>query len=280
MSVISEPSVLTPVQESPSIATVTTLPPPSVSITQPVIQQITTLIPTPPIITDAPTITTAVSESGALSAVQLRVAKLEKDIKREQDEEQKMSKFTIKSINKAALKEFDLKSTLYQTMHANKSFNRNLANHRLYHALMKALIVDENDMDKEVADTVKDHKRKHDDDEDDDDEDPPAGPNQGKMKKRKRTKELESSKKPPITKETPKGKALSKGSKTGKSASSKEPVEEPTAEVVMDDTGVDVVHDDDQPQDSSEPKIAKTLNPEWFTQPPRPPTPDPEWNKC
>ncbi|GJU75377.1 hypothetical protein Tco_1272447 [Tanacetum coccineum] len=40
---------------------------------------------------------------------------------------------------------------------------------------------------------------------------------------------------PSTTKETPKGKALSKGSKTGKSASAKEPVEEPTAEVVMDD---------------------------------------------
>ncbi|GJS32925.1 hypothetical protein Tco_0531307 [Tanacetum coccineum] len=90
-------------------------------------------------------------------------------------------------------------------MHANKSFNRNLTNHRLYHALMEALIEDENAMDKGVADIVKDHKRKH-----DDDEDPPAGPNQ------------------------------------------------------------DVVRDDDQPQDTSEPKTAKTPNLEWFTQPPRP----------
>ncbi|GKB83974.1 hypothetical protein Tco_0950869 [Tanacetum coccineum] len=47
----------------------------------------------------------------------------------------------------------------------------------------------------------------------------------------------------------------------------------------MDDTGDDVVHDDKQPQDASEPKTAKTPNPEWFTQPPRPHTPDPEWNK-
>ncbi|GJX88784.1 hypothetical protein Tco_0340798 [Tanacetum coccineum] len=105
-------------------------------------------------------------------------------------------------------------------------------------------------MDKGVADTVKDHKRKHDDDEDDDDEDPPARPNQGKKTKRRRTKESESSKKPSSTKETPKGKAPTKGSKTGKSASAKEPVEEPIAEVVM-----------------------------MMLQPPRPPTPDPEWNK-
>ncbi|GKD02752.1 hypothetical protein Tco_1177726, partial [Tanacetum coccineum] len=37
---------------------------------------------------------------------------------------------------------------------------------------------------------------------------------------------------------------------------------------------------DDQLQDASEPKTAKTLNPEWFTQPPIPPTSDPKWNKC
>ncbi|GJT37675.1 hypothetical protein Tco_0937540 [Tanacetum coccineum] len=139
-------------------------------------------------------------------------------------------------------------------MHINKSFNQNPANHRLYHALMEALIEDENAMDKGVADI-------------------------GKKTKRSRTKESESSKKPSTTKETPKGKASSKGSKTGKSASAKEPVEEPIAEVIMDDAGNDVVHDDDQPQDASEPKTAKTPNLEWFTQPPRHPTPDLEWNK-
>ncbi|GJS23633.1 hypothetical protein Tco_0452265 [Tanacetum coccineum] len=295
------------------IATVTTLPPPSVSTTPPVPQQITTPIPTQPITTDAPTVTTVVPESNALTTVELRVAKLEKDtselktvdhstealailksqvpsvvdnylgskrfsesskkqtltvdleqgseksaskilqIKREQAEKQQKQKFTIKSIDKAALEEYDLKSALYQSMHANKSFNRDLANHRLYHALIEALIKDENAMDKGVADTVKDHKRKHDDDEDDDDEDPPTGPNQGKKTKRRRTKESESSKKRSSTKETIKGKAPTKGSKTAR--------------------------DDNQPQDTSEPKTRKTMHPDWFKQPPRPLTPDPEWNK-
>nr|GFB54562.1 hypothetical protein [Tanacetum cinerariifolium] len=92
---------------------------------------------------------------------------------------------------------------------------------------MKALIEDENAMDKGVADTAKDHKKKH----DDDDEDPPAEPNQGKKTKKRRTKESESSKKPSTTKNTPKGKDLFKGSKTGKSPFAKEPVEEPTAQV-------------------------------------------------
>nr|GEW67309.1 copia protein [Tanacetum cinerariifolium] len=118
-------------------------------------------------------------------------------------------------------------------------------------AKKKALIEDENAMDKDVADT-------------------------GKKTNRSRTKELEYSKKPSTTKETPKGKAPSKGSKTGKFASAKEPVEEPISEVVMDDAGEDVVRDYNQPQDTSKPKTAKTPNPEWFTQPPRPHTPDPE----
>nr|GEY49642.1 hypothetical protein [Tanacetum cinerariifolium] len=68
--------------------------------------------------------------------------------------------------------------------------------------------------------------------------------------------------KPSTTKETPKGKAPLKGSKTSKSTSAKEPVEEPIAEVVMDDASEDVVCDDDQPQDTSKPKTAKTPNPE------------------
>nr|GEU64921.1 hypothetical protein [Tanacetum cinerariifolium] len=143
---------------------------------------------------------------------------------------------------------------------------------------MEALIKVENAMDKGVANTIKDHKRKHDDDKDDD-EDPPAGPNQGKKTKRRRTKESESSKRLSFTKETPKGKAPTKGSKTGKSIFANEPVEESISKVVMDDVGDDVARDDNQPQDTSEPKTRKTLNLDWFKQPPRPPTPDPKWNK-
>ncbi|GJR49817.1 hypothetical protein Tco_1400338 [Tanacetum coccineum] len=284
----------------------------------------------------APTITTDVLKSDALFVVQLRVAKLEKDVsklkkinlstealvalktqvpsvvnnylgskvgdvpkiqtptidleqepeespskilktKKEQAEKQETPKYTIKSKDKVALEEYDQKSALYQTMHRNKSFNGNLANYILYHALMEALIEDKKAMDRGVVDTIKDHKRKHDDD--DDDEDPPARPNQDKQTKRKINKESESSKKPSSTKETPKGKAPSKGSKSGKSASTKEPVKEPIVEVVMDDAGENVVRNDDQPQDTSEPKIVRTSNPEWFIQPLRPPTPDSEWNK-
>nr|GFB68446.1 hypothetical protein [Tanacetum cinerariifolium] len=113
-----------------------------------------------------------------------------------------MPKYTIKSTNKAALKGYDQESSLYQTMHENKSFNKNPTNHKLYHALMEPLIDYENAMDKGFTEKIKDHKTKHDDD-DDDDEDRPAGLNQ----------------------------APSKGSNTSKSAFVKEPVEEPIAKV-------------------------------------------------
>ncbi|GKF63360.1 hypothetical protein Tco_0186808, partial [Tanacetum coccineum] len=83
------------------------------------------------------------------------------------------------------LEEFDLKSALFKHINKIKSANRNTANYRLYHALMEALVADEDAMDKEVADKVKDHKRKHDSD-DDDDEGPSAGSNQGKSSKRRR----------------------------------------------------------------------------------------------
>nr|GFC02542.1 hypothetical protein [Tanacetum cinerariifolium] len=62
-----------------------------------------------------------------------------------------------------------------------------------------------------------------------------------------------------------------------------EPVKEPIAKVAMDDAvnsaGEDVVCDDDEPQDTSKRKTNKTPNQDWFKQPPRPSTPDLEWNK-
>ncbi|GJT17090.1 integrase, catalytic region, zinc finger, CCHC-type containing protein [Tanacetum coccineum] len=110
-------------------------------------------------------------------------------IKREQGEKEQESTYTIRSTDKVALEEFDLKSALFKHMNKNRTANRNPANYHLYHALMEALIADEDAMDKEVKDRVKDHKRKHDsddDEDDDDDEGPSAGSNQGKSAKRRR----------------------------------------------------------------------------------------------
>ncbi|GKC02132.1 hypothetical protein Tco_0993742 [Tanacetum coccineum] len=108
-------------------------------------------------------------------------------IKREQGKEKQDSTYSFK--HKVALEEFDLKSALFKHMNKNKTANRNPANYHLYHALMEALIADEDAMDKEVAVKVKDHKRKHDSDDeedDDDDEGPSAGSNQGRSVKRRR----------------------------------------------------------------------------------------------
>ncbi|GKC77035.1 hypothetical protein Tco_1127809 [Tanacetum coccineum] len=110
--------------------------------------------------------------------------------KKEQGEEKQDSTYSIRSTDKVDLEEFDLKSTLFKHMNKIKSANRNTANYRLYYALMEALIADEDAMDKEVADKVKDHKRKHDsddDEDDDDDEGPSAGSNQGRSTKRRRS---------------------------------------------------------------------------------------------
>ncbi|GJX18315.1 hypothetical protein Tco_0219147 [Tanacetum coccineum] len=74
-------------------------------------------------------------------------------------------------------------------MNKIKSANRKTTNYHLYHALMEALIADEDAMDKEVTNKAKDHKRKHDsddDEDDDDDEGPSAGSTQGKSAKRRR----------------------------------------------------------------------------------------------
>ncbi|GJV65917.1 hypothetical protein Tco_1476745 [Tanacetum coccineum] len=107
----------------------------------------------------------------------------------EQGEEKQDSTYSIRSTDKVDLEEFDLKSALFKHMNKNKTANRNPANYHLYHALMEALIADEDAMDKEVTVKVKDHKRKHDsddDEDDDDDEGPSAGSNQGKSTKRRR----------------------------------------------------------------------------------------------
>ncbi|GJU41386.1 hypothetical protein Tco_1194343 [Tanacetum coccineum] len=215
----------------------------------PILQQQSIPIPTPPITTEAPTFTTSVPEiptitTAAFNSVQLRVADLEKDVTelKKVDHSTKILA-TIRSqvpavVNEYlgsslgdALHKYDLKHALFQSMNDSKSFIKHPTNQALYHALMEVLIMDEEAMDKGVADSLKQQKRPH----GDKDEDPSAGPNQGKKTKRRRTKESDSSKNTSTTKETSKGKALTKGSKAGNSATAEETVEEPINELIMDD---------------------------------------------
>ncbi|GKB27774.1 hypothetical protein Tco_0867175 [Tanacetum coccineum] len=99
------------------------------------------------------------------------------------------------------------------------------------------------------------------------------------MTKRRRTKESEPSNKSSTSKETSKGTTPPKASKTDKSVNVEETVTEPAEEVTIDaeeNIVDDVVNNGEQPQDEVMPKTYKFP---WFKQPPRPPTPDPEWNK-
>nr|GEW76241.1 hypothetical protein [Tanacetum cinerariifolium] len=81
VSVIPETTNLPPIPEIVTETPVSTIfPSPQVTHIILTVQQTPTPIPTPPIITDAPTINNTIHESNALSAVELRVAKLEKDV--------------------------------------------------------------------------------------------------------------------------------------------------------------------------------------------------------
>ncbi|GKA16751.1 hypothetical protein Tco_0696588 [Tanacetum coccineum] len=107
-------------------------------------------------------------------------------------------------------------------------------------------------------------------------EDPSARLNHGKRSKRRRTKESKSSK----NSSTSKGTTPPKTSKSDKLVHAKESVVVPTDEVIRDAANDNVVNDANQPQDDSEPKTYTTPRNNCFTQPPRPPTLDPEWKAC
>ncbi|GKC81954.1 hypothetical protein Tco_1137671 [Tanacetum coccineum] len=201
----------------PSHQTVTSTPPviaPVIDFSSP---KPSSQVTTPPITTEATSITTTLPEITSFIAIQLRVAKLEQDMSKVKETDhsaatlasiksqvptvvdkylgtklddallRQESTYTIRSTDTVALENFDLKSALFKHMQKNRIANRNPANYHLYHALMETLIADEDAMDKEVKDMVKYHKRKHDsDDDEDDDEGPSAGSNQGKSTKRRR----------------------------------------------------------------------------------------------
>ncbi|GJZ95729.1 hypothetical protein Tco_0668063, partial [Tanacetum coccineum] len=111
---------------------------------------------------------------------------------------------------------------------------------------------------------------------DDKDEDPPV--KSDKEKKRKKRKDSEPSKDYQAG-SSKKGNTPSKSSKTDKYVHAEETIKELAQEVAMDveePVEDEVVHNEEQPHDDSDPKQDKST---WFNQSPRPETPDPEWNK-
>ncbi|GJR37117.1 hypothetical protein Tco_1212801 [Tanacetum coccineum] len=177
------------------------------------------------------------------------------------------------STDKVALEEFDLKSSLFKHMNKNKTANKNPANYHLYHALMEALIADEDAIDKEVKDKVKNHKRKHDsddDEDDDDDEGPSAGSNQGKSAKRRRHDSGASGSAQPPTKDDEQ--SSKKPRESDASASKQHPAL--TINWLADEGHVSDLEDTDN---AHIPKVSTTT---WFKPIPegeRPATPEPEW---
>ncbi|GKB20307.1 hypothetical protein Tco_0854230 [Tanacetum coccineum] len=253
VSVISKPSVLSPIPETPLVALITTLlPPPYVSTIPLILLQTTTPIPTPPTTIEAPTVTIAIPESDALTIVQLRVEKLEKDVSE------------LKKIDHSAEALASLKSQVPTVVD-------NYLGSKIGGDLQKIQTptIDLKLVSEKSALEIRKIKKE---------QDPYAGTKQGKKTKKRRTKESESSMKPSTTKETSRGKASSKSSKIGKSATAKEPVEELIGEVEMDDVintaAEDVVHDSDQPHDDSTQAKDKDPKKDWFKPPPRLLTPD------
>ncbi|GKE85204.1 hypothetical protein Tco_1558946, partial [Tanacetum coccineum] len=180
-----------------------TIPDPShqtVTLTPPVIAPFTdvssikpsSLVSPPPINTEATTITTSLPEITPFIALQLRVARLEQEMSEMKKTDHSADVLTsIRSqvpttvdnylgtkLDDALLRSLSRIKNLKRVRrrlseskrNKNKTANRNPANYHLYHALMEALIADEDAMDKEVAVKVKDHKRKHDSDDDEDDD--------------------------------------------------------------------------------------------------------------
>ncbi|GJZ84543.1 hypothetical protein Tco_0649882 [Tanacetum coccineum] len=311
--------VLTPIPETPSVATATTiLPPPSISIVSHVQVQTTTPIPSPPITTEAPLVTTI---PDPLPAIIQSVSVLEKDV-------QELKEVDNTTTLCASLRsEIPLAVNAYLGSSLGDALQKVLQKHteeliqkypqqvdykEMIEESVQAIIINEvknqlsKFLPKEVSDfatsmiqsTIKNalentpfplaqsssqaqsslKAAKSDRDR----EDPSAGPNQGKKTKRSRTKESNPSKKSSTSKESSNGKSPAKTSKSSKSVTVEELVEEPVFEMASDDieqTTDNVTNDVDQPPDDSTQTKDKAPKQDWFKQPPRPPTPDLEWNK-
>ncbi|GKA73253.1 hypothetical protein Tco_0779469 [Tanacetum coccineum] len=140
------------------------------------------------------------------------------------------------------------------------------SDYALYDALVQSLLVDEDDMDRGVVEPHTQKRRRH----DDEGQDPP--PDCEKEQKKQRIKDAEPPKKSYTSKESSKVKTPPKTSKTDKSVTAEESVEEPIHEAAIDveePIQDDVVNDADQPQEDVDPKKDNFT---WFKQPPRPET--------
>ncbi|GKB02921.1 hypothetical protein Tco_0831010 [Tanacetum coccineum] len=159
-------------------------------------------------------------------------------------------------------------------MNKIKSANRNTANYHLYHALMEALIADEDAMDKEVADKVKDHKRKHDSNDDEDDDD-----NEGPSADQTRESDASASKQYPALTSTRWQITDTRDAVVDSSMHRSDPELEHSKQSSDDIPMQDEGHVSDM-EDTDNAHIPKVSTTTWFKLIPegeRPTTPEPEW---
>ncbi|GKD41907.1 hypothetical protein Tco_1266552 [Tanacetum coccineum] len=172
----------------------------------------------------------------------------------------------------ASLFEFELTKILIDKMEKNKSYDKADYKRELYDALVKSY-----QTNKDLFDTygeVFTLKRSRDDK--DKDQDPSAGSDRG-TKRRKSSKEAESSRdsrsKEKKSSSTSKDASHSQHKPSGKSAHAEEPSH------TVDDSGVQQNQEFDMGNNDEQPADKEVSKADWFKKPERPPTPDPDWNK-
>ncbi|GJV98913.1 hypothetical protein Tco_1554165 [Tanacetum coccineum] len=147
-----------------------------------------------------------------------------------------------------SLSEYELKINLFDKMEKSRSYLTYDKHQDLYDDLFNSLSLDDAIANGQAYPKKVLRKRDH------DNEDPSARPDQGKKTKRHKTKESNLSKKSQTSKESSKGKSPAKTSKSGKSMTTEEPVKEPVFKMASNDieqTVNDEVNDAGQPHDDS-----------------------------
>ncbi|GJY41150.1 hypothetical protein Tco_0428420 [Tanacetum coccineum] len=290
----------------PSHQTVTSTPPviaPVIDFSSP---KPSSQVTTPPINTEATSITTTLPEITPFIALQLRVAKLEQDMSEVKKTDHSaavlasiksqvptvVDKYLGTKLDDALLRILERHTAdlieKYSVLPGPESI-KNQESKKSPKEIIRikreqALIEDENAMEKEVADKVKDHKRKHDsdDDEDDDDEGPPAGSNQGKSTKRRRHDSGASGSAQPPSKDSEQS---TKNKLDSDASAAQQPPAHTSSEPQSEQSSDDIqIQNEEQDSDSDDndnahvPKVQSTTS--WFRPIPeedRPATPEPEW---
>ncbi|GKA91418.1 hypothetical protein Tco_0813288 [Tanacetum coccineum] len=172
----------------------------------------------------------------------------------------------------ALLSEFELTKILIDKTKKKKSYDKADYKRELYDALVKSYPTD-----KDLFDTygeVFTLKRSRDDK--DKDQDPFAGSDRG-TKRRKSSKEAESSR--DSRSKEKKSSSTSKDASHSQHKSSSKSVHEEEPSHTVDNSGVQQNQEFDTCNNDEQPTNKEVSKADWFKKPERPPTPDPDWNK-